>query len=243
MPTSLDRKLVDRLPERVKSFLTRIAARFMSGSVGSRVPGHHTQRENLQNYWRNPRDDWNLPERYLNDHASRQFIVDIVRRYAESDWTVLEIGCNAGANLDRIFRAGFTRLGGIEINAEAVRLLKETFPELAAHTEIHNAPVEDVIRTIPDGAFDIVFTMAVLEHIHKDSEWTFREIARIPNAYLITIEDEKSSGWGHFRRNYRRVFEKLGLEQIESMNCRGIEGLGDGFVARVFERRTKRLGP
>ena len=102
------------------------------------MTSYQTQRENLQNYWRHPRDDWNLPQRYLSERASRQFIVDIVQRCAKPDWVILEIGCNAGANLDHLFRAGFTKLGGIEINTEAVTLLRETFPELASHAEIHN---------------------------------------------------------------------------------------------------------
>ncbi len=243
MPKPSEGKLMSLLPERVKTVLARVQGRLTSSPVGARLLGYHARRENLQNYWRHPQDDWNLPQRYLNERASRQFIVEIVRRYANANWTVFEIGCNAGANLDRLFRAGFTRLGGIEINPEAVKLLSETFPELASQVEIYDAAVEEVIQTIPDDAFDIIFTMAVLEHIHRDSEWTFQEMARIARRYLITIEDEKSSGWGHFPRNYRKVFERLGLAQVESMNCRSIEGLGDRFVARVFEKRPRLVGP
>jgi len=205
------------------------------------VLGYHGGKEDIHSYWRDPRDEWNLPGRYLSERASRRFIVDIVRRHARPDWKVLEIGCNAGANLNQLFRAGFTKLGGIEINAKAVKLFKETFPEVASHAEIYNAPVEDVIRTIPDGAFNIVFTMAVLEHIPKDSEWAFREMVRVAKDYLVTIEDERSSGWGHFRRNYRKVFERLGMEQVEFVDCGDIDGLGDGFHARVFEKKADRI--
>lgn len=230
------------LPNGVRSFLTRIHRRLVSSSVGARVLGYHGGKEDVQDYWRSPRDDWNSPQRYLSELASRQFIVDVVRRHAEPNWSILEIGCNAGANLAHLFRAGFTKLGGIEINADAVRLLKQTFPELATHAEIYNASVEEVIRTIPDGAFNIVFTMAVLEHIHKDSEWTFREMARVAKDYFITVEDEKSSGWGHFRRNYQKIFERLGFEQVELLNCRDIEGLGPGFFARVFAKKSEGAG-
>jgi hypothetical protein len=144
--------------------------------------------------------------------------------------------------LAHLFRAGITKLGGIEINAEAVKLLRQTFPDVASHAEIYNAAVEDVIRTLPYGAFNIVFTMAVLEHIHRDSEWTFREMARVAKDYLITIEDEKSSGWGHFRRNYRKVFERFGMEQVELVDCGGVEGFGAGFFARVFAKTADRVG-
>ena len=149
---------------------------------------------------------------------------------------ILEIGCNVGRNLNYLFLAGFKKLVGIEINKKAIRLLKQSYPELARYAKIYNKPVEEVITGFKNGAFDIVFTMAVLQHIHPDSEFIFSEIARVTNRFLVTIEDERGISWRHFPRNYKRVFESLGLEQVEEFNCRGVPGLGGNFSARVFKK-------
>lgn len=150
---------------------------------------------------------------------------------------ILEIGCNAGRNLNHLFQAGFSDLSGIEINERAVQLLKQSFPEMADHTAIYNAPVEESICQFGDGEFDIVFTMAVLEHIHRDSTWIFPEIVRIAKDYLVTIEDERGLSARHFPRNYKRVFESLGMKQIEGTRCDEIAELGSSFYARAFAKR------
>jgi hypothetical protein len=141
-----------------------------------------------------------------------------------------------GRNLNCLFQNGFVSLSGIEINESAVLLLKRQYPEMAARASIRNAPVEDVIRTFRDNEVDAVFSMAVLEHIHSQSEWVFREIVRITRGVLITIEDEEGISWRHFPRNYKKIFEGLGMKQVEVRDCAGVPGLGASFAARVFKK-------
>lgn len=124
----------------------------------------------------------------------------------------------------------------MEISEEAINLMKQAYPEMANQIKIWNSPVEPVIKNFEDGAFDVVFTMAVLEHIHHDSEFIFSEIVRISGKYIITIEDEKGVSWRHFSCNYKRIFEHLGTKQIYELNCREIEGLGPAFYVRVFKK-------
>lgn len=107
---------------------------------------------------------------------------------------------------------------------------------MASHTKIYNVPIEEIIKELRDGEFDIVFTMAVLEHIHTDSEWIFSEMVRITKDFLITIEDERGISWRHFPRNYKNVFESLRMKQIEEINCSEVDELGSDFFARIFKK-------
>ena len=125
---------------------------------------------------------------------------------------------------------------GIEISQDAIQLLKQTYPEMASLIKIYNTPVEEIIRIFTEGQFDVTFTMAVLEHIHTNSEWIFSEIVRTTNNYLITIEDECCLSWRHFPRNHKKVFEPLGMKQIEVINCGDTTGLSSDFFARVFKK-------
>lgn len=196
-------------------------------------------REQLHDYWRNPVDPGNRPDDYVTGDRSR-FLVDLIQRHDKGPEAVrariLEIGCNVGRNLEALRQAGFPNLTGIEINPHAIELLRQTFPELGATAALRNAPVEEVVRTFVDREFDVVYSMAVLEHLHRDSEWVFAEMARISNRWVITIEDEYGIGERHFPRNYGRIFTALGYDQVEVRECADIEGLGGGFYARVFRK-------
>lgn len=124
----------------------------------------------------------------------------------------------------------------MEISGKAVQLLKQSYPEMASHVKIFNGPVEEIIRDFKDNEFDIVFTMAVLQHIHTDSEFVFTEIVRITRDFLAIIEDERCASWKHFPRRYKEIFEPQGMKQIEESNCNEIEGLSSNFFARVFKK-------
>lgn len=219
----------------LKPVLKPIYHTFVSSWIYKKITYHPKSRNELHRYWRNP-DISNLPQSYLTETARSQFLMGIIKKYVKPDAKILEIGCNVGRNLNYLFQAGFKNLEGIEINKKAVQLLKKTYPEMARHTKIYNVPIEEIIKELKDGEFDVVFTMAVFEHIHRDSEWTFSEAVRITKDFLITIEDEHNLSWRHFPRNYIKVFKPLGMKEIEEINCREVDGLNSGFFARIFKK-------
>ena len=190
-------------------------------------------RDECHNYWLHP-ETYNEPKRYLIGEGRSTFLIDLIRKYfIDWDTNILEIGCNSGRNLNRLYEAGFLCLNGIEINPDAFELLIKTFPEMAGCAEIWNCPVEYIISDFDTDRFDLTFTLAVLEHIHPDSEFVFDHMARISKC-IITVEDEVNESTRHCPRNYRKVFESRGMRQIEEWPCTDVEGLGSDFVARVL---------
>ncbi len=237
MGTVLD-MLRKRLPPSLKSVLVRAYRRLRRTSLYRAFFHHPRSRDALFEYWKQPWDGHNLPADYLEGRERSEFLVRLVEQYAEPTSTILELGCNVGRNLYYLFQAGFMNLAAIEISTNAVQILRETFPELDAVLTIHNGPIEAVLPTLQDNAFDVSFTMAVLEHIHTESEEVFREIVRATKRILVTVEDEEHLSWRHFPRDYQRVFELLGMEQVQALECDDIAGLGPGFVTRVFRKSS-----
>lgn len=229
------------VPEFAKPVLRPIYYSLITSGIYRRIKHRPQSRDELHRYWEAPYDSDNLHQDYFKGEIRSQFLVKILERKAEVNARVLEIGSNVGRNLYYLYLAGFRKLSGIELSEKAIALLKEAYPEMASHATIYNKPVEEAIKTFSDCEFDVVFTMAVLEHIHTDSEWVFPEIARITNHCLITIEDEYCLSWRHFPRNYKNVFEPLGMKQIEEMNCRDVEGLGSAYIARIFINKAWNL--
>ena len=208
--------------------------------VAKRLGYRRLSRTDVHGYWRTP-PDRNVPASYLKGSARSTWLVEFAQKHLDGDArnnTLLEIGCNIGRNLEFFHRAGFRNLSAIEINEDAVKLLRGHFPEMGSTAQIHVGPVEEVIKTFGDNQFDVVYTVAVLEHIHTQSEWVFGEMARIARRLVITIEDERHLSDRHFPRNYGKVFTALGLTQLESVECVKVEGMGlrGGFFARVFAK-------
>lgn len=204
--------------------------------AGKRPPAEPQvlSRDELHAFWRAP-DAVNKPEEYAAAPADRsEFLVALLNRHCRPDDRILEVGTNVGRNLEHLRLAGYRHLEGIEISGDAVRAMRTTYPELAATATIHNAPVEDVIRGLPDAAFGAVFAMAVLEHLHPESDWVFAEMARICGGVVVTIEDEVGRSRHHVPRDYGAVFEGIGMRQVEEIDASGIGGLVPGFRARVF---------
>ncbi|MDP3787110.1 MAG: class I SAM-dependent methyltransferase [Candidatus Omnitrophota bacterium] len=195
-------------------------------------------REELQEYWRAPYDGKNIPSEYLKDRERSIFLLNLAKRYIEEGQKVLEIGCNVGRNLNELFLSGFYDLSGVEISKNAVEMMRKAYPDMAGKIKIYNGAVESFIEDFKDNSFDLVFTMAVLEHIPTESEFIFSHMARIAKKNLITIEDERGLSWRHFPRNYKKIFEKLGLKQIQEISLRDVRvpGLSSNFVARVFKK-------
>jgi SAM-dependent methyltransferase len=188
-------------------------------------------RDELHEYWRNPGKE-NLPGKYLSSARSErsEYLVNLLLSIGVYNQdTILEIGCNSGRNLMHLWKAGYRHLMGIEINPEAVKLMHDKLPYLKADVRV--GPVEQVLPQIE--TVDVIVTLAVLVHIHPESEFIFGEMADRAGRFIVTIEDERTDGARHFARNYQGVFENLGMRQIYF--APSIPGMHPAYCARAFE--------
>lgn len=195
----------------------------------------------VHRYWRNPPKK-NSPEAYLTPPDNRsEYLVKLVQKHVNISASILEIGCNVGRNLNELFQSGYKKLTGVEISAGAVTLMQKAFPEMSKHAKILTVPIEDVIKNFRDNSFDLVFTMAVLMHIHPDSEFVFEEIARITRRFLMLVEGENTFQRGrYFGRFYRPIFEQLGMVQIFQENLTQQKTANSKTMwTRIFKKREK----
>jgi SAM-dependent methyltransferase len=197
-------------------------------------------REQCQEYWASRGNNGdNSPTSYAEKATG---IVDFLNGFwapeVEPGSSVLEVGCNAGTNLNRLRELGFQRLTGIEINPQALAELRSVYPELAEHATLVNDSIETALAGLPNDAVNVVFSMAVLIHLHPTSVEVFEHMARV-GRYVCVIELESASNSYVFPRNYRRVFERLGCTELRqaTITRRGYPDVSpeyDGYVARLF---------
>lgn len=171
------------------------------------------------------------PEYYaqLGPNEVSETLVDVFEYYANEDDVILEIGCSSGRHLAYLLVNGYENLTGIDINDESFDVMAEQYPRLAASGTFHTAAIEDALPEFPDDAFDIVYSVETLQHVHPDNAWVFEELARITSDLLITAENEGNSpqrgrvgeevsyvrdDFPLYYRNWKRVFSDFGLAHL-----------------------------
>jgi SAM-dependent methyltransferase len=162
---------------------------------------------------------------------------ELLDRHARPDPSVLELGCSCGRHLAHLHEHGHRDLHGIDINDEALSVLAETYPALAADGSFHHGAIGDVLPGFADGRFDVVFSVETLQHVHPDDERVFADVARVADDLLLTVENETASeddevvggeGDGETRvryvdddvplyvRPWERVFTDLGFDAVHA---------------------------
>ncbi|AWB27423.1 class I SAM-dependent methyltransferase [Halococcoides cellulosivorans] len=140
--------------------------------------------------------------------------------------SVLELGCSSGRHLQHLFANGYDDLTGIELNGDAVDVMAETYPALAETATIHVGAMEDVLQEVDDDAFDAIFAVETLQHVHPDATWVFDEIARVTSDALVVIENEGEDhpdreagvtdvdGFPLYFRDWESIFTDCGLNSV-----------------------------
>jgi SAM-dependent methyltransferase len=122
-----------------------------------------------------PRDFEGPPPEYVT--SLRDVIASAAPR------TVLEFGCNAGRNL-ALLRAALPDavLTGVDVNADAIAWGRERWPDLQLV-----AADEAWLRTAPPDAFDVTFTLSVLDHLPQ-LDAVAPHLVRVTASYLVLVE-------------------------------------------------------
>lgn len=186
--------------------------------------------KDLHEHWKHP-DRWNNPEDYLIPIKRSQYFYNKIKDIIPQHAKILELGCNVGRNLAFIRDRGYSNLTGVEINHDAIALgtQKGNF----GYVSVIESSIENYFKPMRLG-FDLIFTMAVLEHLHPKTFRLFQDMARATK-YIITIEDEESKSFQHTPRNYKKIFEDFGMTQIEEENCNHIFP-GKQMIYRLFKK-------
>ncbi len=195
---------------------------------------YYAAQDDIIQYWTSPGDKENNPEDYLIPEERSALLVGVIEKTGESIESALELGCNIGRNLNYLKREMGITVGGLEINEAAVGLLRDNYPDLAQSPVL----LGDLTRTIhklEDRSYDLVFSMAVLMHLHPDIEDVFWDkVSTVARKLIITIENESQGSLRNWPRNYKTLFEPRGWKEI--LYHYPLKGLGalEGYTIRAF---------
>lgn len=96
--------------------------------------------------------------------------------------SILELGCNAGRNLDLIRRLlPRARLVGMDLNRKAIEVGRRRFG-----LDLRVAD-ETSLASFPDSSFEVTFTVSVLDHIAKPQQ-TVADLVGVTQRFIIIYE-------------------------------------------------------
>lgn len=191
-------------------------------------------REELHKYWktRNHAGE-NGVMKYFHGRKKSRYLVSLFgRAEINNKSSILELGCNVGRNLNELHEAGYKNIAGIDICGVAINKAKKHYPHLL---KIVERSIE-AFFTKPR-SYDVIFSMAVLEHLPRESDSVFKQIAQAAKKNIITVEYEGLSDVPRIiQRDYKHIFEKLGFIQIFSEDITKIKSLNK-YTTRIFKRK------
>lgn len=157
--------------------------------------------------------------------------------------SVLEVGCNVGANLRWLAELlGAENVAGVDVNERALAVAREQVPG----ADLRVAVARDL--PFPDDSFDLAFTTGVLIHQPPDELGTvLDEIVRCSRRYVLCGEyhgDElaevpyRGQDGALFRQDYGRLYEERfpSLRLIDRQFLSREGGVWDDVTVWVFEQ-------
>ncbi|MGH3986017.1 MAG: class I SAM-dependent methyltransferase [Actinomycetes bacterium] len=167
--------------------------------------------DDLHAFWRQPAPAGNSPGAFVPPVGRSKVLLELLSDLP-TDARILEVGCNVGRNLAHLYDHGYHHLEGVEISPHAVELLRKTYPQIA-DVPVHLGPAEDVLPGMATDSFDLVFTMAVIEHIHPDSSAVFDHMVRIGRS-ILSIEPPGRRSHRQYPHDVPEVFRTRGMTLV-----------------------------
>lgn len=152
---------------------------------------------------------WYPPSTYLIDKPGGV----LIRLLETSDPTdsVMDMGCNSGANLSLLHGAGYRHLFGVDASKAALELFARTFPETFKAADVRHDLFQRYLRHCPSGMVDIVHSNgATLELVHPSFP-IVAEMCRVARrAVYVDIQER-----GHaYPRDYISQFQRNGFRLV-----------------------------
>lgn len=167
-------------------------------------------------YWQKRKIDWNQAYLATWNHPHRAIITSMLKGVGIK--SLFEIGCGPGANLMRIVKEiPGLQLGGCDVNADAIKLAKETFAGGRFYVDKGNDTM------LSDKSVDVVLSDMALIYVGPMKIRSYiREMKRIGRLYVLLCEFHSPSFLkrilarlgGYHVYDYKKLLESEGFYNV-----------------------------
>ena len=149
------------------------------------------------------------PLQYLRTEP-RPLLAHLIQRIPSSE-SVLDLGCNSGADLNLLYQEGFRKLYGVDASGAALGVFASKYPETFRCAEVRHELFQRYLMRSPDRFVDVLHSHgATLELIHPSFPLVSEICRVVRKAVFIDVLEE-----GHaYPRDYIREFERNGFRLV-----------------------------
>lgn len=137
-------------------------------------------------------------------------------------WSVLDLGCNAGSDLNILYRNGYRNLLGVDAGIGALQTFSDLYPQVFAECDIEHDTFQRYLSRRPSASIDVIHSHgATLELVHPSFP-IVAEICRVARKSIhVCILEEGHS----YPRLWVRQFERSGfrLDYAERGDDRAVD--------------------
>lgn len=167
-------------------------------------------------WWQKRKIDWG--KEYMNpNHAHRHYLIETLKRL--SWYSLIEVGCGAGANLVRIAKMiPGKQVGGVDINPDAIAFAQTMFKNALFKVN----PADNII--LSDKSTDVIMSDMFMIYVTPGQMPRYlKEFGRLARNYVVFVELHSKSWWerfvikwkeGYNVYNWPRLLEKHGFFDI-----------------------------
>jgi len=183
-----------------------------------------------------------LDQRHWWYRARREVLADLIRRTIRppKDAKILEIGCGTGHNLEML--GTFGRVDAIEVDDECRAIAEKRLGRSIASARLPE------LAGIPDGKYDLIAALDVIEHIDEDSAAVAAIAGKLKpgGKFLMTVPAHSWMWSAHDVVNHhKRRYSKAALKRLVGGSPLKLDKLGYFnsllFPAAVAERLASKM--
>lgn len=162
-------------------------------------------------------------------------LLKMLLRQVPKEWSILDLGCNMGADLSIMWANGHTNLHGVDAGRRALELFAENYSEIFRDDRVRRDLFQRYLTRQKAHSFDVIYSHgATLELVHPSFP-IVREVCRVARrAVYIAIMEEGHS----YPRLWIRQFEDQGFRLVM---CDRPADLKEELSYLVFYRRNSIL--
>ena len=169
------------------------------------------KRNKIKDYWESLSSDSQKHslEGYINDTPKEEIFLEYIVNNISKEKTIFEFGCNAGRCMRYLFRNGYKKLSGFDINEESIRILAKNNHEMAWKGLFMCGELNEVECIFEK--FDVSVAKGVLFNIPSNEIKSV--IKFLCKADIVIVFEGIDSG--NFIHDYHSLFHELNFKCIK----------------------------
>lgn len=170
--------------------------------------------------------NWEEPKTCAHDYLVGTLVRTLDRVNVPETAQILDAGCGGGYVMSELYRRGYENVWGVDASASGIETSQKSFPEIKDRFEIHDAYEDGLPNLFPEGDYDLVISVEVIEHLYS------------PKKYLENINRWLKPG-GHvlITTPYHGYLKNLAIALINGFDFH-FNPLWDGGHVKFFSKNT-----